>query len=696
MSANVSLLADVVRAGAFLAVTGCVLWTAVQMARRARAPSVDRLLIGVVYTMSIIAALVACSGAAGILSPWALGALGLGVWLGGRFALRRVPVPEYASPESRASVRRPLLAVGAAALPLFTPALVRAPAAWDAMTYHLYFPYRWLESRAIHHIPTVFGDNAPAFAPQNGALIHAWSMAFLSSDALTTLLSVTAVGTMMVGLWSLSCSMGADARSAAWVAGWTILLPPVVGESATATVDALVWSMAIVSLALATRYAAAPSVCLAVSSGLALGFAAGTKVIGAPLAAAIAVPVVALLVGRRAWRDFAAYSGCALVAGAPWYARNLQHYGNPLFPLDLPLGPFRFRGAYGADAIRAGEFHAADLAGLIENLLRSWLGPTTIIALLGTVFLLGVCVRSLATRGAQLAWPRAAVALVATSWFAYYAFVVPHNMETRFAVPTLLLSLCGWAVVLSRLRRSFPGISMAVWAVVTLALLPDYLRALDDTYQALDGTSVLVVATVSAVAWRRLWVGSVFTLQRQNPPILAALSAIVLIVVSVRLSGASRHGEYERQASWGPGSLHFVNADVGPSTIAYTGLNIPYILTGPRLRHRVVYCNVKGDVNDGLYEFWRRDPRLYRYHKPAIYRDEGASFDVWMGCINRLSADFVAVYAMHPAERTYLKSDPDGFPIERRWIHQHPDLFAPIRTGPQTEIFAVLNARRVR
>ena len=696
MSAAVSLPEDVVRACAFLAATGAVLWTAVHMARRTTAAPVDRLLISVVYTVSIIAAVVGFSGAAGILSAWTFSAFGLVVWLGRRLVIRSVPVPQNTSPESLASVRLPLLVVGAAALPELTPALVRAPASWDAMTYHLYFPYRWLESRAIHHIPTVFGDNAPAFAPQNGALIHAWSMAFLSSDALTTMLSVLAIGTTMIALWSLSRSLGADARSAAWVVGWTILLPPIVGESGTATVDAFMWSMSIVSLALATRYATVPSSGLAAASGLALGFAAGTKVIGAPLAALIAVPVGALLVGRRAWRDLAAYCGCAVLAGGPWYARNLQLYGNPLFPLDLQRGPFRFHGAYGIDAIRAGEFHIADQAVLLENLLRSWLGPTVVLTLLGALFLLGVCAWSLATRDAQRAWPRAMVAFVAASWFAYYALVVPHNGETRFAVPTLLLSICGWAVVLSRLRRSFPWIARAVWALMTLALMPESLRTLDDTYQGLDARSILVVAIVSAGAWGLLWAGSRLTLWRHRHPILAALPLVVLTVASVRLSEASRHREYQRQASWGPASLHFVNEDVEPATIGYSGLNIPYILTGPRLRHRVVYCNVKGDVDDGLYEFWRRDPRLYPYHKPAIYRDDGASFDVWMGCIRRLSVDFVTVFAMHPAERTYLKSDADGFPIERQWIRQHPELFAPIRTGPQTEIFAVLKAQGVR
>jgi hypothetical protein len=276
---------------------------------------------------------------------------------------------------------------------------------------------------------------------------------------------------------------------------------------------------------------------------------------------------------------------------------------------------------------------------------------------------------------------------------AYYAHFVPHNAEARFAVPTLLLGICGWAVVLSILRRSFPRIAVAVWGAMTLALIPEYVRTLEGTYRALDDRSILLAAIVSVVAWGVLSAGSRLTPWRHRHPILTALPLVVLIIASVRLSEASRHREYQGEASWGPASLHFVDADIEPATIAYSGLNIPYILTGPRLRHRVVYCNVQGDVDDGLYEFWRRDPRLYPYHKPAIYRDDGASFEIWMSCIRRLPGDFVAVFAMHPAERAYLKGDADGFPIERQWVREHPELFAPVRLDPQTEIFRVLKAQ---
>ena len=329
---------------------------------------------------------------------------------------------------------------------------------------------------------------------------------------------------------------------------------------------------------------------------------------------------------------------------------------------------------------------------VLQHLLQWWTWPTPALALLGLVFLAGFCASSLATRDARRAWPRAMVSGVAVGWFAYYLFVVPHNMETRFAVPALLLSLCGWAVLVSRLQQSFPHAARALWALMTLALLPAYVLRLRDTYQALRVDSVLVLIGVAVAVSALVWAA------RRSPQIggrglrraAGLASAVALVVVSVHASEASRFAEYRRQAAavYTPGYLHFVNADIPPATIVYTGFNVPYTLVGPRLRHRVVYCNVSGEVGDGFYEFWRRDPRLHRYHKPAIYRED-PTFDVWMDCVRRVSADYVAVFALHPGERSSLPSDAEGFPIEREWIHSHPELFAPVRRSAGTEIYAV-------
>jgi hypothetical protein len=561
------------------------------------------------------------------------------------------------------------------------------------MTYHLYFPARWIQAAAIEHIPTVFGDNAAAFAPQNGALIHAWSMSLLGSDALTNTLSGIAIAAAMVALWSLSRTLGARARPAAWVVGWTVLLQPVMRESIAATVDALAWSIWILSLALAARYAIVCRPGLIGASGIALGFAAGTKTVAVPLAAMLGTGVAVLLVTRRAWRDLAIYSGCAAMSGMPWFLRNFLLYGNPLFPLHVQVGPLTFPGAYDSSAVRAGEFYIGDTVALLQHLARSWTWPTIAVGLLGFVFLIASCLSNLVVRQPRRAWPNALTAGLAFAAFAYYLLVVPHNMETRFAVPALLLALCGWAVVLTRLRERSAALPTVLWSLMTLALLPHYFRHVRSTYMGVRPGWLLAVVAVGGAAWALRWaVGRWGSAARQ--PVLrraaALASAVALIVVSMHAVEASRFGEYRRVAGtqYSSGYLHFVNADIPPATIVYTGFNVPYVLIGPRLRHRVVYCNVSGEIDDGFYEFWRREPRLHRYYRPPIYR-ANPDFDVWMECVRRVSADYVAVYALHPGVRGYMDSDDDGFPIERGWIRNHPELFAPVRRSHGTEIYAV-------
>jgi hypothetical protein len=126
-----------------------------------------------------------------------------------------------------------------------------------------------------------------------------------------------------------------------------------------------------------------------------------------------------------------------------------------------------------------------------------------------------------------------------------------------------------------------------------------------------------------------------------------------------------------------------------PLRVAYTGANVPYALVGPRLRHRVVYCNTRGEAADGFYEFWRRDPRVYAYHKPGIYRGADDSYDVWLGHLRAESIDLVAIFALYPAERRYLPATPEGFPIEQRWAAEHPERFQPVALGHFAEIYRV-------
>ena len=113
------------------------------------------LLAGVLLAVSSVAAL----GFAGVLGRPAILALAIAVFV----ACRQLPPPAAFRVRWPRAARRPLvltLLLVAIDLVALLPA---SPVDWDAASYHLYLPARWLQEGRIFHLPTVFGDNAAAF-----------------------------------------------------------------------------------------------------------------------------------------------------------------------------------------------------------------------------------------------------------------------------------------------------------------------------------------------------------------------------------------------------------------------------------------------------------------------------------------------------------------------------------------------------
>ena len=159
---------------------------------------------------------------------------------------------------------------------------------------------------------------------------------------------------------------------------------------------------------------------------------------------------------------------------------------------------------------------------------------------------------------------------------------------------------------------------------------------------------------------------------------------------------AAHHGDQSRMAFlaqadyrvWRAGYLMFNDPALAPQRIAYSGVNVPYALAGPGWRHRVTYCNTQGREDDGFYDFWDRQPRLYPTHKPGLYRG-GDDFDVWWACLERRRVDTVVLFATLPVERPQHWPLSGDFPVERDWMRQRPELFEPVLLTAKTEIYRV-------
>jgi len=630
------MLHHVLAAARFVGVTWLVLIAAARIARALapaarRTPLLETFIVGSVLITGTFAA----AGFAGLLSNAviALGALTLFV----------VTLPLRRKSDTRPSTRRwlvPALLVSPLLLDL-PLGLAAPPVNWDAMTYHLHLPARWIQEGRIFHVPTVFSDNAAAYAPQNGALLFGWSMTLLKSDALTNVMQWAGVGAIAMALYRLSRSLGVRPRAAAVASMTPFWIEPIRTQAASANVD--IWMLAFFAAGLAwlSSWVRRPDERTMLLFGLAMGLAAGTKTIGLALGLLVSVPAIAIAIRRRRPKDVGWFTVAALVGGGWWYVRNLALYGNPLFPLDV--GPFR--GAYGTDAIRAGEFHV-DAGTAFMRVTDRWGWFVIAMLFLGTAALFYNAVRHHRNGRARRSLVAGLLGLFSVAWLAWFLFGVPHNDQSRFLLPALTIALAGWSSLMELLGRGSRGaLGLALLTFVGLTVFG----------HPFDGWS----------AWLR-----------------------TLDDTEIRSSESARVAAYGRSAyrSWAEGFIPFQNPELEPQRVAYSGANIPYTLTGPGLRHTVIYCNTRGEREDGFYEHWLNDPRTHAYHKPGIYRGPDDSYDTWLANLVAERIDMVVLFALHPAERAYLPATDSGFPPEQRWISEHPERFETMMRGRFAEI----------
>lgn len=658
-----------------------------------RAASEVFLRLGLVAAVSMVGS-VALLGGLELLGAWQLLAFALALYGAARLAKALPAAWPGAVSRRRAALFWPAALAGAFAAAGVAVYLPASPVNWDAMTYHLYFPARWIQEGRLFHVPTVFSDSSSAFAPQNGALFFAWQMALLGSDATTNVSQVACLAFLAAAVYRLALLSGIRRQAAMLAAASLFWLAPLADWAFTANVDVFMiafWAGAVYWLRL---YLARREWGSLLACGLASGLAAGTKTVGLPLAAVPAGILAVRLLGERRWKELAAAAAAAVGGGGWWYLRNLWLYANPLFPLDFGVGRLRFAGVYTVATLRRGSpFHIEEA----ERWFRSvglQLGFAAVVffaaGLAGLVFL---------ASGVRRHRPRAWVALAAIGFavaWAWYVFaVVPHNNQARFLLPSLLAASLGWAgwldAVPSRRARSavfLLGIGALAWQA-----RPDWAWSyVLDRLEASGvgvGSWMLLAAAVAALGTWALPGGR----RGGGRPIRLAAAAVLALTVGLAAHHAARSriafladGDFR---AWAGGYLLLDDPSLAPRRIAYSGLNIPYALAGARGQHEVVYCNTQGGSGDGLYEHWARDRRLYTTPGPGIYRGDD-DFDVWSSCLEERRIDTVVVFALIPLGRPSHWRLSGEFPIEREWMRRRPGSFRPILSGDRAEIYEVV------
>ncbi len=235
------------------------------------------------------------------------------------------------------------------------------PFAWDALTYHLEAPQRYLQDGAI----TTRAENHFMGFPQAVELLYGLPLA-LGSETAPALLHFA------FGALALLACAGIVYRYTDATAAYVTILLLLSNYSlwllfAWPYVDLAVMAYGAVTLSVLLLWRDAKPVKISALLGVLLGLAVSVKYTAAALAIAAAVFVL-LRSGRRvALRNALILTAVALLAFAPWMLKGLLLYENPLYPYVHGL-----LGGVNWDDLRSANFSATGDSLLSGNLAWQW------------------------------------------------------------------------------------------------------------------------------------------------------------------------------------------------------------------------------------------------------------------------------------------------------------------------------------
>jgi hypothetical protein len=320
----------------------------------------------IVHTAVLLAGLVGSltvTGLAVVVTAALVVGIGLLWTRRGRLAQLAAPAPRELpgarAPFNAVALFPPLAATAALVLWLW-PHLLEATRLWpwDDYTYHMVYPALWLGERAIAAPAPVHAFTTQAWYPLSASVVATWFMAPHAGARADALAWVSLTGPLYAGLFVAGVAE-LYARLRCRPGAWAV---PVILFATSARIGVMASSFSDADLAHATALFAA--LVFAVPRGgterrtavvadawyaaLLTGLALGVKVSAAPAAMIVLALVLLRTRGGTAaagpWRRDAGVTASifavAWIATAGyWYARNLLHTGNPVYPAAFLVWP---------------------------------------------------------------------------------------------------------------------------------------------------------------------------------------------------------------------------------------------------------------------------------------------------------------------------------------------------------------------
>ena len=644
----------------------------------------------------------------GLLRPWAFllwaALLALGASrLGGTPPPRPSPGPSEADDPRLPGVRaaeRALAILALVVLACATVAEVRAARysapgtfGFDDLSYHLTTVATWAERGDLAMVKYAVGDDATPYYPIASELVS-WALLapFETNDVAARWSQLPFALGALAALASLGGRLGMRPRSVlpALVLFWSLDRTfPLLALAASndASTAFLLLAAADGALELARRRAAGPAVYAGAAAGLLLGTKYAALLL-APLP--VGLYAVARLAGRqgpgagRSLLPELAAAGVAAVSGGYTYLRNLVTAGNPVFPAPVTVAGFElfpgrehgglaWRHALPEAAIDLPEFlFRGDLWGPVAPWL---LLPAALLAPLAALLAAPVAGRATGDGGEAAPpdrrWVEVALLAFPALSFLIFLYLMYDHRDIRYFLGGITVAALGWGYLTDRLER-------VGWAVA--ATLASVLRGA--TYAALAATVALrpaphatrpglwflagaVLGLLAAVRWQRV---------RRGLGTLAAhpgraVAAATLVALPLAAHVAARYPGRKLEHHPMPRFVEEHLAGEEGTSLAYVGLNSPYLYFGSRLQNRVAI----------VPSMWGLDNRFYEWGgtTEVPFRRRG-KYRPWLWNLEALGVTHVIVYGLG-------SEDP-----ERTWMVNHPHRFRQIAGQGTEEIWELL------
>ena len=374
-------------------------------------------------------------------------------------AARRLKIPLRGVPLPTATGA--LMPLGLTGLAIFFSLMFSLvpPVYFDAMSYHLELPSRYLLEGRIFHV----SENLYSGYPQIVEVLYGIGLALSGAQTAGV---ISLIGFLLVlGLvWSWGRKNFGE-ETASWATVLVSFTPPIMTLTGFFHNDWYLTFFTLSAVFVLAEGADRPR--SMVLAGVLAGLASGTKYTG--LGFAVGIPLLAGAIcglggrGRGAGKRWAVFAGVALVTACPWYLKNLFFTGDPLFPLISGMkGEIQGLSTLAADAYFKGV-RVSDLWRWIllpyQSVFRFWelqlpLSPGFIpLVLLPT---LPVLRRHRAVTPFLLIWTGVSLLV----W--YFTF-----RAGRFALPMAVLTLVWFAAAFRESVRAAPRTGPVLTVVVT-------------------------------------------------------------------------------------------------------------------------------------------------------------------------------------------------------------------------------------